>query len=91
MDENLILVLLERLTEEHEKKIKEIETNWQMQVTSTRTTLELVKEQMERDAEDKLQALDQHHRSQLGELDIAFANIAIVPRASVQKSLPSSQ
>lgn len=72
MDENLILLCLERLTEEHEKKIKEIETNWQMQVTSTRTTLELVKEQMERDAEDKLQALDQHHRSQLGELEYFF-------------------
>lgn len=61
-----IFILIERLTDEYEKKIKELEANWQMQITSTRTTLELVKEQMERDAQEKLQSLDQHHRSQLG-------------------------
>lgn len=56
----------DRINEEHEKKIKEVESACQNQVSSLRTTLELVKEQMARDSQQKLQNLIDQHRAELG-------------------------
>ncbi|XP_046689187.1 protein FAM184A isoform X5 [Homalodisca vitripennis] len=57
----------ERLTEEAERKLQGCEQNWQLQLGSTRTTLELVKEQLKREAADQLQTLHDNHRRQLEE------------------------
>lgn len=62
----LFTLILERVNEEAEKRLRDLETNYQMQVSSMRTTLELVKEQMEREAEDKIQQLREEHRVELG-------------------------
>ncbi|XP_075222165.1 uncharacterized protein LOC142324914 isoform X9 [Lycorma delicatula] len=58
---------IERITEEAERKLQQCELNWQQQVGSSRTTIELVKEQMQREAQEQLQALSEHHRRQLEE------------------------
>lgn len=51
---------------EHEKQLKDVESNWQLQVSSMRTTVELVKEQMEKESQQKMQMLIDQHRSELG-------------------------
>lgn len=56
----------ERINEENEKKIKEIETSWQNQVATLRLNLDLVKEQMERESQQKIQNLIEQHRTELG-------------------------
>lgn len=43
-----------------------METNWQIQVSSLRAALELVKEQMENESQQKIQNLIYQHRSELG-------------------------
>lgn len=62
------LQISDRINEEHEKKIKDIENVCQNQVSSLRTTLELVKEQMARDSQQKIQTLIDQHRAELGKL-----------------------
>jgi hypothetical protein len=62
----LLLISAEQLNWESERKIQQLEQNWQLQMSSTRATLELVKEQMERDAQDRLEAAEEKHRKQLG-------------------------
>ena len=52
----------EQLNWESERKIQQLEQNWQLQMSSTRATLELVKEQMERDAQTRLDATEEKHR-----------------------------
>ncbi|XP_063909487.1 protein FAM184A isoform X2 [Zophobas morio] len=56
---------LERISAETEKKIKEIEDNWQTQVTSLSNTLELVKDQMEKESQQKVESLIEQHRTEL--------------------------
>lgn len=56
----------ERVSEETEQKIKEIEECWQNKVTSLSNTLELVKEQMEKESQQKIESLIEQHRSELG-------------------------
>ncbi|GJQ72878.1 hypothetical protein Trydic_g1526 [Trypoxylus dichotomus] len=63
---------IDRINEEHEKKIKEVENTCQNQVSSLRATLELVKEQMARDSQQKIQTLIHQHRA---ELDTQWANL----------------
>ncbi|KAK7870470.1 hypothetical protein R5R35_000746 [Gryllus longicercus] len=58
---------IEKLTEDNDRRVAQMEQTWQMQVTSTRTTLELVKEQLERDAQDRLEALERQHQRKLEE------------------------
>ncbi|XP_067008628.2 protein FAM184A isoform X5 [Anabrus simplex] len=60
---------IERLTEDAERRVQQAEQAWQLQATSTRATLELVKEQLERDAQDRLDALERKHQEQLGTLN----------------------
>jgi hypothetical protein len=62
----LLFTSAEQLNWESERKIQQLEQNWQLQMSSTRATLELVKEQMERDAQDRLDAAEEEHRKQLG-------------------------
>jgi predicted secreted protein len=61
-----LFISAEQLNWESERKIQQLEQNWQLQMSSTRATLELVKEQMERDAQDRLDAAEEKHRKQLG-------------------------
>jgi hypothetical protein len=61
-----LLSSTEQLNWESEKKIQQLEQNWQLQMSSTRATLELVKEQMERDAQNRLDAAEEKHHKQLG-------------------------
>ncbi|XP_017785670.1 PREDICTED: nucleoprotein TPR isoform X2 [Nicrophorus vespilloides] len=63
---------IERINEEHDLRVKEVETSCQNQMSSLRTTLELVKEQMERESQQKIQSLIQQHRS---ELDAQWDNL----------------
>lgn len=63
---HFIIVITERIKEEYEKKLQQCEQNWQLQLGSTRTTLELVKEQLHRETQDQLQALSDKHHEQLG-------------------------
>lgn len=56
---------IEQLNWESERKIQQLEQNWQLQMSSTRATLELVKEQMERDAQNRLDSAEEKHRKQL--------------------------
>lgn len=57
--------VLERINEEHETKIKDLEDHWQNEVALLRATVDQVKEQMERDAQQKIEALIQQHRDEL--------------------------
>jgi hypothetical protein len=61
-----LFISVEQLNWESERKIQQLEQNWQLQMSSTRATLELVKEQMERDAQDHLDAVQEKHHKQLG-------------------------
>jgi F0F1-type ATP synthase membrane subunit b/b' len=56
----------ERISEESEQKIKEIEVSWQNQVTSLNNTLDAVKEQMEKESQQQIESLIEQHRSELG-------------------------
>lgn len=56
----------ERLNEEADRRVQQLEQNWQLQMSSTRATLELVKEQMERDAQDKMETLREQQQQKLG-------------------------
>lgn len=57
--------VLEQINEEHEKKITDLEEHWQNEVAQLRATVDQVKEQMERDAQQKIEALIQQHRDEL--------------------------
>lgn len=61
-----VLLFSERINEEADRRIRDMESNYQMQISSMRATLELVKEQMERDTEDRLQQLRIDHKRELG-------------------------
>ncbi|XP_015839059.2 protein FAM184A isoform X1 [Tribolium castaneum] len=63
---------LERVSEETEQKIKEIEDCWQNKVASLSNTLEVVKEQMEKESQQKIESLIEQHRS---ELDSQWENL----------------
>ncbi|KAK5650292.1 hypothetical protein RI129_001321 [Pyrocoelia pectoralis] len=63
---------IEKVNSEHEKQMKDAESNWQMQLCSMRTTVELVKEQMEHESQEKIQNLIDQHRA---ELDAQWENL----------------
>ena len=54
------------MKEEYEKKMQLTEQNWAQQVSSTRATLELVKEQLQRETETQIEALNKKYLMQLG-------------------------
>lgn len=57
--------VLERINEENETKIKDLEDHWQNEVAQLRATVDQVKEQMEKDAQQQIEALIQQHRDEL--------------------------
>lgn len=59
--------VLDRINEEQEKKIKDLEEYWQNEVSQLKATVDQVKEQMEKDAQQKIEALIQQHRDELSE------------------------
>lgn len=59
--------VLDRINEEQEKKIKDLEEFWQNEVSQLKATVDQVKEQMEKDAQQKIEALIQQHRDELSE------------------------
>lgn len=59
--------IVDRINEEQENKIKELEEYWQNEVSQLRATVDQVKEQMEQDAQQKIEALIQQHRDELSE------------------------
>uniref|UniRef100_A0A8D8TYU2 Uncharacterized protein n=3 Tax=Cacopsylla melanoneura TaxID=428564 RepID=A0A8D8TYU2_9HEMI len=58
---------IEHLNEEYERRLAQCEASWQQQLSTTRTTLELVKEQMRRDTYDQIQHLRTQHQRELEE------------------------
>lgn len=52
--------------QECEKKIQQCESSVQMQMGTTRTTLELVKQQMANECEMRIEQLKRIHQEQLG-------------------------
>ncbi|XP_049959630.1 golgin subfamily A member 6-like protein 22 isoform X3 [Schistocerca serialis cubense] len=56
---------IEHLNEEAERRVQQVEQNWQLQISSTRATLELVKEQMQRDADERMESLKEKYQQQL--------------------------
>lgn len=61
----------EKLNEEADRKMKELEQNCQMQVSSMRATLELVKEQAERESYERIQQLEDEHRRANGKTNFS--------------------
>ncbi|XP_046385448.1 protein FAM184A-like isoform X3 [Ischnura elegans] len=59
---------IDKLNLEAEQRIAAVEQTWQMQLSSTRTTLELVKEQMERDAQKKVEAVHDEYKIKIDTL-----------------------
>lgn len=59
-------MILEQLNIESDKKMKEVEIHWQNQIASVRASLDSVKEQMEIESQQKIEALIQQHRAELG-------------------------
>lgn len=59
---------------ESDKKMKEVEAHWQNQVAAVRASLDSVKEQMERESQQKIEALIQQHRSELGSIFCSSKN-----------------
>lgn len=57
--------VVDRINQEHEKQIRDLEEYWQNEVSQLRTTVDQVKEQMEKDAQQKIEALIQQHRDEL--------------------------
>lgn len=66
------MFIAEKINEENENKIKEVEAYWQQQTAALRTSLELVKEQMEKECQQKIQTLIEQHRA---ELDTQWENL----------------
>lgn len=62
--------LIERINDDSERKLKEVETAYQNQLCSLRTTLDLVREQMEHESQQKLQNLIAQHRAELGKYQL---------------------
>lgn len=57
--------VVDRINQEHETKIRDLEEYWQNEVSQLRATVDQVKEQMEKDAQQKIEALIQQHRDEL--------------------------
>lgn len=57
--------IVDRINQEHEKKNRDLEEYWQNEVSQLRATVDQVKEQMENDAQQKIEALIQQHRDEL--------------------------
>lgn len=77
-----MLLNVENLREEYEKRIQQSEQNWSQQISSTRATLELVKEQLQRETEAQLEALNKKYLLQLGKKKVIcylFINREIFP------------
>lgn len=67
--------VLERLNDEMEKKIKDLETALSTQAVSARTTLELVRGQLKADHTETTTKLREKHKSDMG---ILFIDNSIV-------------
>ncbi|XP_039282770.1 myosin-11 isoform X4 [Nilaparvata lugens] len=84
---------LVEVREDADRRIQQCELNAQHQIGASRTTIELVKEQMHRESQEKLQQLSEHHRRQLEEQweqlvqerDDAIAMIEQKHRTSMEK------
>lgn len=61
-----VYVIPERLTTESEKRVKELEGALSSQACSARTTLELVRGQMQAEHADTLQRMKEQHRKDMG-------------------------
>lgn len=60
-------LILERINEEGQKKIEDLERYWNHEVTQLRATVDQVRDQMEKDAQQKIGNLIQQHRDELSE------------------------
>ncbi|RZF42873.1 hypothetical protein LSTR_LSTR003697 [Laodelphax striatellus] len=88
-----MFMVRKKVREEADRRIQQCELNAQHQVGASRTTIELVKEQMQRESQQQLQQLSEHHRRQLEEQweqlvqerDDAIAMIEQKHRSSMEK------
>ena len=60
------LLIVENLKEEYEKRMQQSEQNWVQQISATRATMELVREQIHRENEAQIEALNEKYITQLG-------------------------
>lgn len=51
---------------EHEQQLREVENQWKSRLSDVTTNLEAVKEQLEKDAQQKMENLVEQHRLELG-------------------------
>ncbi|CAG9823515.1 unnamed protein product [Phaedon cochleariae] len=58
---------IDRINLEHEMRVQETENYWKTQISSLRISLEAVKEQMEKESQQKMEGLIEQHRTQLDE------------------------
>ncbi|XP_023025586.1 uncharacterized protein isoform X3 [Leptinotarsa decemlineata] len=56
---------IDRINADYEKKLEDLQTFWKNQVGSMRAAVEIVKEQMERESQQKIESLIQQHRNEL--------------------------
>lgn len=66
------MLIAEKINDENEQRLREVEIGWRNQVMTLRNTLEQVKEQIENEAQLKIQNLIQQHRTELGNKYIHF-------------------
>lgn len=51
---------------EHEQELREVENQWKSRLSDVTSNLEAVKEQLEKDAQQKMESLVEQHRLELG-------------------------
>lgn len=64
--------ITEKLNAEHEQELKDIENHWRSKMSDVSSNLEKVKEQLEKEGQQKMESLVEQHRGQLGEHIIAL-------------------
>ncbi|KAG5862101.1 hypothetical protein JTB14_022823 [Gonioctena quinquepunctata] len=78
---NIFKNIVERINADHKWQIEEFETYWKNQVNSLRASMETVKEQMEKESQQKIEFLIQQHRN---ELDQQWENLIEQKSESIQ-------
>lgn len=59
-------IISEKINMEHEQELREVENQWKSRLSDVTSNLEAVKEQLEKDAQQKMESLVEQHRLELG-------------------------
>lgn len=63
---NATVFCLEKVNEEHEQQLRELENQWKGKMLDVTTNIEQVREQIEKEAQQKMGSLVEQHRNELG-------------------------